>query len=290
MKVLEFVEELRAPLQQKVTVRRATSSKWLFLTVVRAYQHKLHAKPSFVTYVKQKEQELESFLEEASLWKKVSLLVVEGAPKGMVDRIKLPSLTYLVAETDEGELELDDWGRGSKRDVLRVLLDQLGIQLRLRDLIKLDWSSCRSFEEAECFLRKAQILGWNEEEIGKHLDQTTDENVLSLWKRGRMAELFSLKERLTPAGMVGLITKLTIQTAQCKALKLLGYDDVQLQKEMGVSWWKTKQLLEAESMLGDAEVKRIADRLVKLDKLLSWNPGVGLDLLLLNSGVSVRRV
>ena len=178
MTVLEFLEEGSFP--QKVTVERTNTSKYLFYLVVRAYRRKFKHKPTILTFSKKTASWSKSMMEEHSFWTWFHIFVLEGFGKSFVDRVHLPNEgTRIVAETDHGELTEDRLDKAGRRGILKILIQQMDLAYSLRALLKLDWTSMVNLADFEVILRRANILGWNEEQIGQYLEREGQKNLLN---------------------------------------------------------------------------------------------------------------
>lgn len=288
--VLEFLEEARVPLPKVITVDRAMSSKYLFYLLVRFYRKRLARRPQFIAYTKSTAQAVKSQMEEHSVFGDAVFYVLEGFADAFVASLSLPADAYVVAETDGGDLKAPVYNYRMRRDILKVLLQELRIKnLSLRPLVALDWSSCRDYGDYEVMLRKAKVMEWSEEEIGNQLVQFHSGPVLTMTKRSQFREVFSMIEKYGANWMVGHIQEVLMQTVHLKALKLLGYDEERATRELEVGYLRMQELEETARTLSREELIELAERLVKLDRLLVRNRDLGVGLLLLNAPIRISR-
>lgn len=288
--VLEWLERSREPLPAVLTVDRTMNSKYLFMLVVRHYRKMLVRRPQFLTYRKSEVNLIKGMLEEHSVFGDKALYVLEGFAYVFVESLVLPKDVYVVAETDGGDLKVPAYSHRLRRDILKVLLAQLQIRnLSLRTLAALDWTSCRDFGDYEMMLRKAKVMGWDEEEIGKNLSQYHSGPILTLTKRSQFKEVFSMAERYGSAWVINHVVEVVNQVVHWKALKLLGYDDDRAARELELGYYRAKELEETARALANEELVAMAARVVGMDRLLARNKELGLALLLLNSSIRISK-
>lgn len=286
--VLDFLEE-GTTLPTLLTVERSLSSKYQFYLVVRHYQKKLGLRPQFFLFSKIEMSGVKGLVEEHSLFSSKALYILEGFSNSFVTNLSLPEGCYAVAETDGGELKALAYNFKMRRDILRVLLAQLSLKYSLRNLLKYDWAVCRDFSDFEILLRRAGILEWPEERIGLELGELNSVNVLGALKRGAYKDLLLLKRRYGANWLYNHLVEMISFLANYKALKLMGYDDDQVARELELGWARRKEMEEAHVMVTREDLIRLAQRVLKLDSLIQGNRDLGLEILLLNAGLSVRR-
>jgi len=289
--VLEFCEETKI-LPPLVTVTRTTTSKYLFYLLVRHYRQKLKKRPEFLVYTKDKSHGIKSQVEEHSVLDEgQSLYVLEGFPKTFVNSLQPPTGTYILAETDDGEIEAPPYSFKMKRDILKILLLHLEVKLSLRGLLKLDWSKCRDYADYEVLLRRAKLLNWTEEDLEMRIQEREEEreSILLLLKRNQKSKLLDLLQRYGPTWMLNQLTEGVVRTAHYKALKLMGYEPDRVAREMEVGWYQAKELEEAASSLTKEDLSILASRLIKLDRMAHRNRAMAVELLLLNTSIGFIR-
>ncbi len=142
--VLDFIANAPASLPTKITVERTSQSRYPSLLLSRLYRKRLGATPVFVSYSKKGASGVKGALEEFSVFDAPGpkLFFLEGFHFSFVDALDLPPDSYVVGETTTGELKVLPFTPRSYRDVLRVLVKQMGLRLSLRDITKLDWTIC----------------------------------------------------------------------------------------------------------------------------------------------------
>lgn len=285
--ILQFLETKRLP--KKITVERTQQSKYQFYCVVRQYRLGLNLKPKFFTYSKQEMNAVKSMMEEHSIFEDKSLYVLEGYSMKFVEEVSLPEGNYLVAETDNGELKAEAYSYRLKRDALKVLTAQMGLKLSLRALLSLDWSGCRDLADFEVILRKAKVMGWTEEEIGLQLKGMEGGQILPHLKRSQFKEILNLLERYGAQWFQNHLTELLAQIAHYKALRSMGFDEEKAGKDLDVGYGRVKELEEASKLLTDDDLKRMIERLVSFDRLTDRNRQLGLELLLFNAPIRIKK-
>lgn len=285
--VLEYIAE--GSLLATITVERTTFSKNLFYCLVRHYHQRTPTVPRFFTYAKQVQDALKAELEEHSIFTDGELFVLEGFSKESVDALRVPVGTYVVAETDAGELRVDAFRYQEKKLGVRVLSKQLGLRLPVRELAALDWSGCEGFEEMEQVLRRAKVMEWTVQELDEFLKGGASVELLDGIKRSQFRQLYDLKERYGTQWMVTGLTRVIGQVALLRALRSLASTEERMVKVMSVSKWRLGKLQQMADSVTDTDLVKLAEQLVKLDRLLLRNVDTGLDLLLLNSPIRVTR-
>lgn len=279
--VFEFLGRVGANLPNVTTVERTTNSKYLFYLVVRHYRKRSKGSPQFFTFSKAEAGAVQGTIEEHRIFEREALYVLEGFSQNFVDRLLLPPDTYVLAETDGGQLTAPLYSYQQRRDILRLLLAQLNVSLSLRELLKLDWSSMRSYEEYEPLLRKARVMEWTEEDLAAELRILGSGNVLTLMKRRREREILEMTEKYGSRWMAGHVLSLLTEAIHYRALILMGYDEKKCGREMGLGWRRLKDLEEITKMLTLEDLDRLTERYLQLDHLIQRNPSLGMELFFL---------
>lgn len=286
--VFEFLETVKE-LPLVVTVERTSFSKYCFFLVVRHYRKKLRRTPQFVMAVKGELPKVKASMEEHSLWGDRPLFVLEGFPKDFVDRLNLPDGTYVVAETNLGELKATRWRYKDRRDTLKILTAQLGGTWSLRELIKLDWSGIKDFDEVERLLRKGRIMEWTEPELGAELETVRWGNILERLKRSQFQEIFQMMGKYGPSWTAGHIIATVGDLVTFKALENMGLPHQDIVKQMDLGPGQRVNLQEAAASHTMDDLRKLAQRLVDLHWLMTRSPRLGLELFLLNAPTRVRK-
>lgn len=291
MNVFEFIEKhaTRNSLPQVVTLKRTTASKYLYYLLVRHYKQELRVTPQFLTFSKSSSQAQKGLMEEIPLFGGGEFYALEGFPASMVRDLTLPKGVYVVAEVDDGELEAPAYSYKVRRGILRALQAQLGLKITLRDLVGLDWASVRDYPEMESLLRKAALAGWTAEDLSKDLSANTVGNILLLIKKGGFQDLLSIKSRYSDVWMFRHLTKLVPQLATYRSLVVMGQQPNAIAECLGVSNFKLREFEEAAKAVSMDDLRILGERILALDRIFSRNPGVATDLLLLKSGISMKR-
>lgn len=282
MTVLEFLEKEKN-LPAKVTVRRTTLSSFLFYSVVRRYRAKTHFRPEFIKYSKGQANQTKALLEEHGIWGEGALFVLEGFSKEFVDALELPSKVFVVAETDDGELEADKPIYRNRRGILRVLLEELRLDLSLRELLKMDWSRCEDFAEYEVLLRRAKVLGWDEERIAKYLEDQSASSFLNALRAGKAKDLTLNIQRIGEEAVIPFLIKIISQTLHYNVLKMMGVDQERIERELGAGWRRVKELEDWSNAWSQQQLRLLAQRTVEFERKSLINLSLANDLLLLNS-------
>lgn len=288
--VLEYVEETpRGLLKQVVTVKRTKESKYLFYLLVRHYSIELRKKPTFMSYSKTEAQLVRGTIEEISLFGSQDLFVLEGFPLPFVQDLSLPKGVFVLAEVDDGELEAPAYSYRQKRGILKAVSSQLGLKVSLRDLVSLDWGGVRDYPEIEGILRKAAAAGWGLSQIEELLKGTTTGNTLLMLKKGNQTELLQLKAKYGDAWFTRNLTRLISQMATYRALVAMGQTPTAIAEELGLSNYRLREFEEAAKAVTMSDLKVLATRVLDLDRMgLKW-PNLASDLLVLKSGISIKR-
>lgn len=300
--VFEFIERGPNPLPRLVTVERTQQSKYLFYALVRHYRKRLKPRPTFLTYNKAELENTKAAIEEHSLLSdEGDLLILEGFSQKFVEGLTPPRSTAILAETDAGELKAPPFSYKMKRDILRLLYQQLSLDyhkdgegrsiLTLRGLVKQDWSGFRSYEEFEPFLRRAKILGWSDEQLETELESTQGGNILTMVKKAQFKELFAMAERYGSTWMYGHLLEMLSELLHYRSLRTMGYDEQKCARELGaeIGYRKTKELEEANQMFSQSDLVSLTERVLNLDRLTIKNPGLGFAILCLNAPIRLKR-
>lgn len=291
MNVFEFIEKnaSKATLPQVVTVKRTTASKYLYYLLVRHYKQELRVIPQFITFSKSGAQSQKGLMEEIPLFGGGELYALDGFPASFVKELNLPKGVYVVAEVDDGELEAPGYSYKVRRGILRALHSQLGLRVTLRDLVGLDWASVRDYPEMESVLRKSFAAGWGLAELERELSSNTVGNILLLLKKGGFQDLLAIKGRYSEVWMYRHLTKLIPQLATYRSLVVMGQQPNAVSECLNVSTFKLKELEEAAKAVSMDDLRVLGERVVALDRIFSRNPSLAADLLLLKSGISIKR-
>jgi hypothetical protein len=298
--VLDYLEEAKGKPPPILTVERSAQSTYPFHLLVRHTTHRLGLKPQFIQHERQKnfEDQIRGAIEEHSLFNHYaghygakSLFVLEGFPPTFATSLNPPEGTYVVAETTGGWLKAEPFTQSKKRDILKILLQLLKLDLSLRGLLKLDWSGLRAYEEFEPILRKARLMQWDEERIGEELKGSERGNLLAQLKR---ADHRPIAETIDRAGTTWTHNRLLQATADLihyRSLRAMGFDEARSAKEVGADSWskRARDLEEAAKMYTAEDLQLMAERIVRMDRLVTTSKGLGLQLLILNAPVRVRR-
>jgi hypothetical protein len=301
--VFEFIEEA-PPIPQVLTITRTTESRHQFRLLTRALRRRLDTHSIHLTLEKQRGalERAKATIEEPSIfnlgWSAgPRLFDLEGFPKAWVEALHPPTRTHVVAETEEGRLRPTPYSLKRRRDALKVLTTllehELGIKadraLSLRALLKLDWAGLSRFEEYESLLRKAYLMGWDEERVGKELQAQSRTNLLVAIKRSDLKSIVALTARRGAQAAYQLLLSSLADLIYHRALKQLGFDEDRTQREMGITDWKREELEEANRTLTADDIHQMASRVVKLDQLVQRRGTLGLDVLLLNAPIRAHK-
>ena len=159
----------------------------------------------------------------------------------------------------------------------------------MRDLLSLDWGGVRDYPEVESILRKAAAAGWGLDKIEQLLNGAATGNILLMLKKGNLMELLQLKARYGEGWINRHLTKLVTQMALYRSLVAMGQTSQAIAEEMGLSTYRVKELEEAAKSVTMVDLMTLASRIQSLDSMsLKW-PGLAADLLVLRSGISLKR-
>jgi len=254
----------------------------------------------FFTYAKGELGTVRGIIEEHSIFGGKDLFVLEGFGSKFVESLVLSENVTVLAETDAGELKTVPYTYKNKRPILKVLYKQLGLNyhkdengrsiLTQRGLIKLDWTSLRSHELWEPFLRKAKIMAWSDEDVEKELFKVSSGNLLTLMKRGQFKDLFAMAEKYGYAWTYNHVVELLSELIHYRALRVMGYDENKCAKELGAPERsrRARELEAANQMLTSSDLADLTDRVLSFDTLALRNPKLGFSLFVLNSPIRVR--
>lgn len=301
-----------------LTVERTTKSKYVFSLLVRAVTKKTNIRPRYFQWEKQKgfEDGVKGLIEEHSLFGTDHLYVLEGFSLSFVEKLAPPPGTYIVAETTGGDLKVEPYTSRKKRDILRVLLTLMGPweceaptaetdefdgtkdqhrikwesrKVQLSKLLKLDWTSIRDYEEFEAILNKAKLMNWREKQIGDELMSYDYGNLLTLIKRSDFKKVFDMMRRNGANWLYNRLVGNLGELIHYRSLRLMGYDEDRAAKELDVGYRRKQELEEATKMLTGDDIKKMAQRIVDLDLLLLGQKELGLQLLLLNAPIRIKK-
>jgi len=288
--VLDYIETTsRVNLKQKITVKRTQTSKYLFYLLVRQYRIETRKKPHFIAYQKTEASAVKGLLEEISLFGNDEMFVLEGFPLAFIETLHLPPGVYVLAEVDDGELDTPAYSYRQRRGILKVLLTQLGLKVSLRDLLSLDWGSVRDYSEVEVILRKATAAGWGLEGIQKSLQEDSTGNILLMLKKGNLPELLRLKSKYSDNWFNRNASKIIPQLATYRALVTMGQSPTNIAETLGISTYKLRELEEASKAVTMNDLKVLGERVLALDRMSMKWPGPASDLLIMKSGISLKR-
>lgn len=283
-----------------MTVERTKFSSYQFYLIVRHYRKEVDVNTKFFTYNKADLGMVRGSIEEHSLFSGKDMYVLEGFNSAFVKSLSLPQDVYVLAEIDSGELKAVPYNYKGKRPILKVLYKQLGLDTERRDdgkpkltkrgLIKQDWTSLRSYELYEPFLRRARILGWTDDDVERELFKAGQGNLLTLIKRGQFKELFEMAEKYGQSWTFNMIVELLGELIHYRALKVMGYDERKCAQELGaeVGYRRAKELEDANQMLTQGDIQDLVDRVLDMEDLVTRDPTLGLALFVLNSPIRVR--
>jgi len=289
--VLSFCEEAKI-LPPVMTVTRTKTSRYLFYLLARHYRLRTGKKPEFFTYSKEKMHAIKGQMEEHSAFEDTqSLYVLEGFPKAFVNSLRPPKGSFILAETDDGELEAPPFSYRDRRDILKVLLLHLSLKLSLRSLLKMDWSECRDYADFEVVLRRAKILDWQESDLLARMEEREEarESILLLLKRNQRLKLLELKQRYGSIWMMNQLIEGVVKTAHFKSLRLMGYEPDRVTREMDLSYYQAKELEEAASSLTKDDLKTLASRIIRMDRMKFRDRDLAMELLVLNTQIGFVR-
>lgn len=288
--VLEYIEDTpRVSLKQIVTVKRTQNSKFLLYVLVRHYRIETRKKPTFISYSKSEVNSVKGLLEEITLFGGQDLYVLEGFPLSFVTDLNLPKDVFVVAEVDDGELEAPIYSYKQRRGAIKVTLQHLGLKLPLRDLLSLDWGSARDYADIEVVLRKALAAGWGVDGVGKLLQGSQLGNILLLLKKGNLVELLNIKSKYSDGWLTRHVTKLVPQLATYRSLVAMGQSPSAIAESLGVSSYRMREFEEAAKAVNMADLKTLAERVIQLDRLSVRHSSLATDLLILKSGIALKR-
>jgi len=288
--VLHWLEHHTGAYPHKLTVTRSKTSKYQFYLLIRAYRKKIKTRPRFITYSKEIVNETKGRIEEHSLFESGTILyVLEGFSKRFVSRLSTPEDVYVLGETDEGELDTKlDAKYRVKRDMLKVLIDQLGVSLKLRNLLKLDWDM--NPEDFEPIIRRAKILGWDESNIEEFLQTSYEGNLMSLFMRGKQKEFLQVAETIGYDVAWRRMISRVVETVHYRALHQMGNEPLRIGKELGLGYRRLEETEESARMWNGDDLERVAQRMINLDRVALAHPEEALTILICNSGVGMKRM
>lgn len=289
--VLEYIERMTGKPEQILTVERTSKSKYLFYLLIRAVGKRLRPSPRFFLYEKQKgyAEGVKGLIEEHSLFGNEHFYVLEGFSQAFVDGLNPPPGTYIVAETDGGTLKVENYNLKKRRDILKVLLLLMNMDLSLRELIKLDWSFAREYEEYEPILTKAKLMRWDVDRIAEELKEFEQGNILTLIKRSDFKPVFDMMRRNGATWMHNRIIQHLGELIHYRSLRLMGFEEERAAKEIDVGYRRRAELEDAMKMLTGDDIKKMVERVVNLDYLLMGQKELGLQLLLLNAPIRIKK-
>jgi len=293
MNVYEFLDQNLV--RQVVTVKRTEKTRFWTTLIARNTAKAKKAKLKFFQYEKTKGflEGLKGALEEHPLeifaTGQKYVYVLEGFPKAWVVGLNLPNDTFVIADTDGGELEYEPWGWRYRRVLLKVLVRLLDTEFKTRDILGLDWGGFRDAEDYEPFLAKAKILGWSPEDMSKELSYKSSGNILTLTKRADHQPLVAMLNRFGPIWLHEHFVEALSEVVNYKYLRAMGFDQDRVAKEMEVEGWRKEALEEASQMLTYEDLSVMASHLLKLDGMVFRHRLAGVQILLFNMPNRLRR-
>lgn len=290
MNVLDYMEDTpRALLKQVITVKRSQLSKFLFYLLVRHYRIELRKRPLFFLYNRVDASSVRGYIEEIALFGGEDMFVLEGFPSSFVSSIMPPKGVYILAETEDGELETPLYSYKQRRGAIKMLMQHLGIKLSLREVLGLNWGSVRDYTDVEMVLRKAAAAGWGAAEIDEVLKEHGTGNILLMLKKGYLKDICDMKERYADGWIHKYMVRSIPQMATYRALVSMGQSANSIMDTLAVSNYKLRALEEAAQAVSTSDLKILATRVMELDGISLRNPRLAADLLVLKSGIALRR-
>jgi hypothetical protein len=290
MNVLEYIEETpRLRLGNTVTVNRTIGGKYLFYHLVRHYRREFRKSPTFITYSKAEVGHAKGLIEEVSVFGGSALFVLEGFTSNFVAGLTPPDGVHVLAEVDGGLLETPVFSFKVRRLAIKSIASHLGIKIPMRDLLALDWGGVRDYAEIEIILRRAEMAGWGVSEIGDVLSTSSSGNILLDLKKGNVADLIALSTKYGEGWFFRNMIKLIPQITVYKSLSLMGQSNSNIAEVLGVSNTRLRELEEAAKALSPQDLKVLAERVLSLDGMFFRRPTLATSLIILKSGISVRR-
>lgn len=297
--VLEYIEETvfgRVELPHFVTIERTTQSKYPLYLLARAYAHVLKKrakdeyKLKYFTYSKQDANTIKAIIEEHSIWGEKSLYVLEGFGAKFVEALNPPKSIFVIAEVEEGELKTPPFHLRYRRDLLKILTLLLSFNsASLSELIKLDWSQAKGYEDFEPVITKAKLMAWNADQIREYLTQGTSGQIWSLTKRGQAREICLHLAHMGHQAAISHFTNLFADLIHYRALRILNFDEDKCAREMEISLYRQRELEEASKMMTQDDLQTNARRLIQFDAFFWRNPTAAAELFLLNNPTRVRK-
>lgn len=252
-----------------IMVKRTTTSRHQFILLMRNVSRRISKKPVIVEYSKGIENTVKSTIEEHSLWGDAPLYVLVGFRSQFVKALQPPKGVFILAETTEGEIESTLWSQREIRNALRSLIQEVGLKdLKLSHLLKLDWSSHRSFEELEGTLRLIKLMNWGLEDLEKRFGEVQRLNLLELLKRGRYQELLELMEKYSASWLIRTIIKDLTILNQYSVLRRMGRDEKESAREVDLKWKRAEQMENVHRLYTPEEMLYLMDRVIKYDRLI----------------------
>jgi hypothetical protein len=288
--VLRYLEDLGKILPVCVTIQRTKTSRYQFYLAVRHWRKALGVRPIFVSWSKSDAARVAGTLEEFSVWGEKSFYVLEGFTETFVRDLRPAPGVYVLAETENAEVGVERYTYRSRRDILKILMRQLNIKgLSLRALLAKDWSAMSDFEDFEGFFRMARLMKWDVDQIGVQLEVRQRGNLLVLLKKGNLKELLELLDQKGPNWICRVLENSLGEVARFKAMQEMGWRDERVAREMGLGYYRAREVEGASSMLTFPEMEELVRGLVKWDSLMSRHLKTGLEMLLMKPGIGVRR-
>lgn len=292
MNVFEFLEGApsRQSLPQVISLRRTTTGKYLFYLLIRHYRSLLHRSPRYLNYSRASVSSCKGLLEEISLFQQnEEFFVLEGFPQSFLTSLCLPPTTYVVAEVDAGELEAPAFSYKMRRGILRILISHLKLRFSLRELLAQDWGGVRDYAEVEVILRRALAGEWSLIRLSEELQRAAGGNILLMLKKGSYTELLNFVERYGPSWVFRHIVRSITQLATYRAYSFMGQGPGSIAENMNLPGYRIRELEEAAKAVSMEDLKVLATRAVELDGMFARSPALGCQLMVLRSGISMRR-
>lgn len=295
--VLEFLEE-QSLIRQKTTVERTTRSEYQFSLVTRDFRTRLKVKPIFSIFTKENQEALKGTVEEYSIFEPSRLFVLKGYGKTFVERLTPPQGTYVLAEVDDGDLNPENFSYKQRRNILKVLYMQLGLdqlrgerkqQLSLSKLIKLDWMGCSDYEDHEPYLLLAKEMGWTADQLGEYLGKSEPASPLRELKRGQVLPVLQEADLQGETWLANQLTRGLGDLVYWRTLRLQGADPDKVRKEMDLGWRRGEELEAVSKEMTADDIMSLVQRRMDLDYLFLRNPILAGNLFLLNAPTRLRR-
>lgn len=299
----EYMGELAKSVRSKpapvITVQRnTTTSKYQLYLLTRFYAKRIGVPPKFITLERKKSfaDRIKGIIEEHSVFNALEtrLFILEGFYNKWIQQLSPTQNTYIVAETDSGELSPVDFTYREIRNFLRILVDLNELRrenFTFRALASMDWSTLQSFEGIETVLNKAHIMKWSEDELRKEIASVDWNNALTAIKRGTTPELIGFMSKISHTWFLSKVTKNLADLIHYRSLRAAGHGHEATIKLMDLhpKSIRARELEEVNTMFTPEDTFTIATRMVDMDSLILRNPVLGTELLALNAPSRLRK-